>query len=345
MGGVAQLARSLGHRVTGSDANVYPPMDGQLRNTGIELTEGYRAANLEPQPDIVVIGNAMSRGNEEVEAVLDKGYRYTSGAQWLCEHFLTGRWVIAVAGTHGKTTTSSMVAWILEYAGMQPGFLIGGVPHNFGLSAHAGGGTFFVVEADEYDTAFFDKRSKFVHYRPRTAILNNLEFDHSDIFDDLGAIKKQFHHFVRTIPGAGLLVVNADDNNLAEVLTMGCWSGVEYFAGVSSQPKVSTTHWQFSPNGQLQTPADQFFEMLDTPALAGEHNLANAVPPLLLPDTPVCPCRCRWTHCASSKAYGDVWSCWERSTASRCMTILRTIQRRLRPHFLRCVSGCRAAGG
>ena len=195
MGGLAILARQLGHQVTGSDANVYPPMSTQLEAQGITLTEGYDPAQLEPRPDLVVIGNAMSRGNPAVEAALERGLRYTSGPQWLSEHLLQDRWVLACAGTHGKTTTSSMLAWILEYAGMQPGYLIGGVPGNFGVSARLGDSAFFVIEADEYDSAFFDKRSKFVHYRPRTAVLNNLEFDHADIFDDLAAIQRQFHHW------------------------------------------------------------------------------------------------------------------------------------------------------
>lgn len=284
MGGVALLARSLGHRVTGSDANVYPPMNGQLREVGIDLMEGYRASNLYDSPDVVVIGNALSRGNEEVEYVLNKGLRYTSGAQWLSQNFLFDRWVIAVAGTHGKTTTSSMLAWILEYAGLEPGFLIGGVPRNFGVSACQGGGTFFVVEADEYDTAFFDKRSKFVHYGPRTCVLNNLEYDHADIFPDLSAIKTQFHHFVRTIPATGLLVVNHQDNNLHDVLRMGCWSKLESFATDEAksvkQDDTSTSHesrWLHSSDGELRGPDNNTYLLPDTPALSGAHNRSNAV--------------------------------------------------------------------
>ncbi|WP_160152782.1 UDP-N-acetylmuramate:L-alanyl-gamma-D-glutamyl-meso-diaminopimelate ligase [Microbulbifer sp. ALW1] len=226
MGSLAQLAVAEGHKVTGSDANVYPPMSTQLERAGIVLTEGYDPAQLEPAPDLVIIGNALSRGNPAVEAVLEKGLSYTSGAQWLCDHFLGGRWVLAVAGTHGKTTTASMLAWVLEYAGMEPGFLIGGVPQNFDVSARLGNTPFFVVEADEYDTAFFDKRSKFVHYRPRTLIINNLEFDHADIFDDLAAIQKQFHHLVRTVPGSGL-VVAAQEDAVTQVLDQGCWSQVQ----------------------------------------------------------------------------------------------------------------------
>lgn len=223
MGGVAVLARQAGHKVTGSDENVYPPMSTQLQEQGIELMQGYHSAHLNQQ-DQVVVGNVMSRGNEAIEHVLNNNLSYTSGPQWLSENVLKDKWVLAVAGTHGKTTTSSILAWILEYAGLQPGFLIGGVPANFGVSARLGGGSFFVVEADEYDTAFFDKRSKFVHYHPRTLILNNLEFDHADIFEDLDAIKKQFHHLVRIVPGDGLIVHNGDEENLDDVLAQGCWS-------------------------------------------------------------------------------------------------------------------------
>jgi UDP-N-acetylmuramate: L-alanyl-gamma-D-glutamyl-meso-diaminopimelate ligase len=228
MGGLALLARALGHRVTGSDANVYPPMSTQLAAAGIALTEGYDPAQLDPPPDRLVIGNALSRGNPAVERALDDGLRYTSGAQWLAEEVLHGRWVLAVAGTHGKTTTASMLAWILDQAGLAPGFLIGGVPLDFGVSARLGDGPFFVVEADEYDTAFFDKRSKFVHYRPRTLVMNNLEFDHADIFADLAQIQRQFHHLVRTVPASGLIVAPRSDAALAEVLAMGCWTPVEH---------------------------------------------------------------------------------------------------------------------
>lgn len=229
MGSLAQLAQALGHRVTGSDHNVYPPMSDQLTAAGIDLIQGYDPAQLEPEPDLVVIGNALSRGNPAVEAVLDRGLRYTSGAQMLAEVVLPGRWVLAVAGTHGKTTTASMLAWVLECAGLAPGWLIGGVPGNFGVSARLGDAPFFVVEADEYDTAFFDKRSKFVHYRPRTAIFNNLEYDHADIFPDLAAIQTQFHHLVRTIPGEGRIILPAGDTALEQVLERGCWSEVERF--------------------------------------------------------------------------------------------------------------------
>jgi len=222
MGGVALIARALGHEVSGSDAHVYPPMSTQLEQAGIQLCEGYEPSHLQPAPDQVVVGNALSRGNPAVEYMLDQGMRYTSGPQWLAEQVLHERWVLAVAGTHGKTTTSAMLAWILEYAGLEPGFLVGGVPHNFGVSARAGKAPFFVVEADEYDTAFFDKRSKFVHYHPRTLVMNNLEFDHADIFDDLDAIQRQFHHLVRTVPGNGLIISPLDDGNLHDVLDLGC---------------------------------------------------------------------------------------------------------------------------
>jgi UDP-N-acetylmuramate: L-alanyl-gamma-D-glutamyl-meso-diaminopimelate ligase len=227
MGSLAQLAKAAGHQVSGSDTNVYPPMSTQLEKAGIGLTEGYDPVQFNPTPDLVVVGNALSRGNPAVEYVLDNRIPYTSGPQWLGDYFLREKWVLAVAGTHGKTTTSSMLAWILEYAGMKPGFLIGGVPSNFDVSARLGDSPFFVVEADEYDSAFFDKRSKFVHYRPRTAILNNLEFDHADIFADLNAIQTQFHHFVRTIPRQGLIVAPADDANIQEVLSRGCWSELQ----------------------------------------------------------------------------------------------------------------------
>jgi UDP-N-acetylmuramate: L-alanyl-gamma-D-glutamyl-meso-diaminopimelate ligase len=229
MGGIALLAREAGHTVSGSDAHVYPPMSTQLEQAGIRLMEGYDPAHLEPAPDWVVVGNVMSRGMPVIEYLLEKGLPYISGPQWLAEHLLRDRWVLAVAGTHGKTTTSAMLAWILQDAGLDPGFLIGGVPEDFGLSARFGAAPFFVVEADEYDTSFFDKRSKFVHYRPRTLILNNLEFDHADIFADLAAIRTQFHHLMRTVPGNGLVVSNGADANLDRVLEMGCWTPVERF--------------------------------------------------------------------------------------------------------------------
>lgn len=231
MGGIAVLARQLGHQVTGSDANVYPPMSTQLEAQGIALIEGYDPSQLDPAPDLVIIGNAMRRGNPCVEYVLDRNLPYTSGPEWLRDHVLQSRWVLAVAGTHGKTSTASMLAWILEHAGLNPGFLIGGVPGNFDFSARLGEAPFFVIEADEYDCAFFDKRSKFVHYRPRTLIMNNLEYDHADIFPDLASIQRQFHHLVRTVPSTGRLLVPAADAALDEVLKMGLWSEVERVDG------------------------------------------------------------------------------------------------------------------
>ena len=234
MGGVAQLARALGDEVSGSDVAAWPPMGGQLARAGIPVREGYDPAHLEPPPDLVVIGNALSRGNPAVEHVLDAGLPYVSGPQWLAERVLRGREVIAVAGTHGKTTTASLVAWILERAGLAPGFLIGGVPAGFGVSARLGAGRHFVIEADEYDTAFFDKRAKFVHYRPRIAVLNNLEHDHADIYPDLAAIQRQFHHLVRTVPRGGRILAAAGEAALDEVLAMGCWTPVERY-GVEAE--------------------------------------------------------------------------------------------------------------
>lgn len=287
MAGLALLARSLGHRVTGCDAKLYPPMSSQLAAQGVSYVEGYDPSQLdELRPEVVVIGNAFSRGNPLVEAVLERGLPYTSGAQWLAEHVLHGRWVLAVAGTHGKTTTSSLLAWILEHAGLAPGFLVGGIPENFGVSARVGGSDFFVIEADEYDTAFFDKRSKFVHYRPRTLILNNLEFDHADIFPDVQAIERQFHHLLRTVPPSGRLVVRADDRHLANVLTQGCWSEVEYFAELAPH-EIPPTRKKGTPTWlvQAQTPdASQFRVLRDGTVqgetrweLIGSHNLQNAM--------------------------------------------------------------------
>ena len=259
MGSLAQLAKELGHRVTGSDANVYPPMSTQLEQAGIELIQGYDPIYLQPPhmptpPDLVIIGNAMSRGNPSVEYVLDRGIAYTSGPQWLRDHVLQGKWVLAVAGTHGKTTTSSMLAWILQYAGMEPGYLIGGVTKNFPTSARLGGTPFFVVEADEYDSAFFDKRSKFVHYNARTVILNNLEFDHADIFTNLAAIQTQFHHLVRTVPNNGLLISPTNDKALAEVIQQGCWTPQQQFAVIDEETSTqeNTAEWQaklINPDG------------------------------------------------------------------------------------------------
>ena len=277
MGGLAVMAKRLGHTVTGSDAGVYPPMSTQLEAEGIELMSGYSADNLALKPDIVVIGNALSRGNEEVEAVLNLGLPYTSGAQWLADNVLQGRWVLAVAGTHGKTTTSSMLAWILDYAGLKPGFLIGGVPLNFSISARLGESEFFVIEADEYDTAFFDKRSKFVHYRPKTCVLNNLEFDHADIFDDLEAIKRQFHHLVRTVPSSGLLLTPVDDLNLDDVVQRGCWTQLEK---ISTQPSNEAS-WSAASVAAGETAFDVSYQGQIVGrvewALTGQHNVSNAL--------------------------------------------------------------------
>jgi len=279
MGGLAVLARAAGHTVTGCDTNVYPPMSTQLREQQIGLIEGYDVDQLSLRPDLFVIGNVVTRGNPLMEAILDAHLPYVSGPQWLAQHLLQDRWVLAVAGTHGKTTTSSMLAWILEYAGLAPGFLIGGVPENFGLSARLGHSDekhtrspFFVIEADEYDTAFFDKRSKFVHYQPKTAVLNNLEFDHADIFPDLAAIERQFHHFVRIVPRNGLIVVNGRDAALQRVLHQGCWTPVEKF-GVDEG-------WQVTSSGHSQNPDIHFQGKLQGTLrweLLGEHNHMNAL--------------------------------------------------------------------
>src|SRR3954464_235060 len=229
MGGIAAIAKAAGYRVTGSDSNVYPPMSDQLQALGIELIEGFDESQLKLRPDVWVIGNVVTRGNPLMEAILDQGERYVSGPQWLAENVLSGKHVLAIAGTHGKTTASAMLAYVLERAGCSPGFLIGGVPMDFPVSARHTGSRLFVIEADEYDTAFFDKRSKFIHYGPRTAILNNIEFDHADIFDDLAAIERQFHHFVRTVPRQGLLVVNGSDPAISRVLSQGAWTPIERF--------------------------------------------------------------------------------------------------------------------
>ena len=276
MGGIAQLAVASGHKVTGCDANVYPPMSDQLRDAGIELIEGFDAAQLALNPDIFVIGNAVSRGNPLLEAILDKGLPYISGPQWLAENVLQGRWVLGVAGTHGKTTTSSMLAWILEDANMAPGFLIGGVPLNFGVSARLGDTPFFVIEADEYDTAFCDKRSKFVHYRPRTAVLNNLEFDHADIFSDLAAIETQFHHLVRTLPQSGLIVSNAAETSLERVLERGCWTPVERFNDPAGYRVTGD-----DARGELVLYGPEGVIGRTRWNLSGEHNRANACAALL----------------------------------------------------------------
>jgi UDP-N-acetylmuramate: L-alanyl-gamma-D-glutamyl-meso-diaminopimelate ligase len=277
MGGLAALAREAGHRVTGCDANVYPPMSDQLRALGIELIEGFGPEQLALAPDLYVIGNVVTRGNPLMEAILDAGVAYTSGPQWLSEQVLQGRHVLAVAGTHGKTTTTSMLAWVLEHAGLNPGFLVGGVPQNFGISARLGAtapGAPFVIEADEYDTAFFDKRSKFVHYRPRTAILNNLEYDHADIFPDLAAIETQFHHLVRTVPSHGRLVVNGREESLQRVLARGCWSEVARFGARKEEPgslrSRGEPHSFDVLRGALKIARIEW-------SLLGEHNQMNAL--------------------------------------------------------------------
>jgi len=276
MGGVAQLAVTAGHRVTGCDANVYPPMSDQLRAAGVDLIEGFDAGQTALQPDVFMVGNAISRGNPLLEAILDAGLPYVSGPQWLAEHVLQGRWVLGVAGTHGKTTTAAMLAWILEDAGLAPGFLIGGVPLNFGVSARLGDTPFFVIEADEYDTAFCDKRSKFVHYRPRTVVLNNLEFDHADIFTDLAAIETQFHHLVRTLPASGLIVANAAEASLARVLAHGCWTPVVRF---NDPAGFRVTGSDAGGELVLHGPAGELGRAVWQ--LSGEHNRANACAALL----------------------------------------------------------------
>jgi len=267
MGGIAAIAKQSGYRVTGCDANVYPPMSTQLEAQGIELIEGFGVDQIDLEPGVFVIGNVVSRGNTLMEEILNRNLPYVSGPQWLADTLLRDKWVIGVAGTHGKTSTSSMLAWILEYLGLNPGFLIGGVPQNFGVSARITESPFFVIEADEYDTAFFDKRSKFVHYRPRTVILNNLEFDHADIFPDLASIETQFHHLVRTIPGKGLIVSNAREKSLQRVLQRGCWTQVENFG--SNEGWNIDKHDRVTLNGEPQGALEW--------DLLGEHNRMNAL--------------------------------------------------------------------
>ncbi|MEQ8486693.1 MAG: UDP-N-acetylmuramate:L-alanyl-gamma-D-glutamyl-meso-diaminopimelate ligase [Pseudomonadales bacterium] len=284
MGSLAQLARAQGHRVSGSDKALYPPMSDQLAAADIELFEGFDPAQLDPAPDLVVIGNAgLPRGHPGVEAVLDRGIPYTSGAEWLGREVLPGRWVLAAAGTHGKTTTASMLAWILDHAGLAPGYLIGGVPKNFSHSARLGASPFFVVEADEYDTSYFDRRSKFVHYRPRTLVINNLEYDHADIFPDLGAIQTQFHHLLRTVPGSGLVVAPGGDDAVNETLARGCWTPIERVSQVPARPhdRDSGRCW----TAELADPDGSAFDVLlggqvqgrVTWPLLGDHNVANAL--------------------------------------------------------------------
>ena len=285
MGSLAQLAREMGHRVSGSDQALYPPMSDQLAAADIRVHEGFEPGHLEPRPDLVVIGNArLPRGTESVEHILNSGLPYTSGAEWLGSSVLPGRWTLAVAGTHGKTTTASMLAWILECAGLEPGYLIGGVPQNFERSARLGGGRFFVVEADEYDTSYFDRRSKFVHYRPRTLAINNLEFDHADIFPDLGAIQTQFHHLLRSVPGNGLIVAPSSDAAVDEVLRMGCWTPVTRFGAQPPAEPVERdtgTLWSAPDSARDGSAFDvavdgEFMGRLDW-SLLGEHNQANAL--------------------------------------------------------------------
>jgi UDP-N-acetylmuramate: L-alanyl-gamma-D-glutamyl-meso-diaminopimelate ligase len=283
MGGVAAIAKSAGFRVTGSDLNVYPPMSTQLEELGIEFIQGYGAEQLDLRPDIVVVGNALSRGSPVVEAMLDRGMAYTSGPQWLAEQVLREKHVIAVAGTHGKTTTTAMLTWILEEAGLAPGFLIGGVPSNFDSTARLGKGPFFVIEADEYDTAFFDKRAKFVHYRPRTAILNNLEFDHADIYPDIAAIRRQFNQLLRTVPAAGRVIVNGEDAELATTLGMGCWTPRETFA-VAKASREGGADADWSALIAAGSAASRFTVLCHGKAVAevnwpllGEHNVMNAL--------------------------------------------------------------------
>lgn len=271
MGGIAAIAKALGHKVTGADANVYPPMSTQLEQLGIELTQGWDPAQLEPAPDLVIIGNALSRGNPAVEYVLNTNIRYSSGPQWLAEQVLFDRWVLAVSGTHGKTTTSTMLAWILECAGLKPGFLIGGIPQNFDCSARLGESPFFVIEADEYDTAFFDKRSKFVHYRPRTLVINNLEYDHADIFPDLAAIQRQFHHLLRMVPANGLVLSPEDTPAVSQTLQMGCWSERQSYGKDWRAELLSADGSHFALYLQDKKLGELNWQ------LSGQHNVDNAV--------------------------------------------------------------------
>ena len=276
MGGLARLASELGHQVGGCDANMYPPMSTQLHQLGVDLFDGYDPAQIESwNPELIVIGNALSRGNPCVEMVLNRKTRYMSGPRWIYEEVLRERWVVAIAGTHGKTTTASLVCWLLEHAGFEPGFLVGGVPENFGVSARLGSGRFFVIEADEYDTAFFDKRSKFIHYHPDTLLLNNLEYDHADIFDTLDEIKKQFHHLVRIVPGKGQILVNQEDDNLADVISLGCWSQLQRF---SIKEKADwTAHAQSEDFSRFDVYNQGEFQGTVESPLIGSFNMANTL--------------------------------------------------------------------
>ena len=276
MGSLAIIAKQLGHTVSGSDVNVYPPMSTQLEMAGIELMSGYSVDHLFPLPDQIIVGNVMARGNEVVEYLLNNHIPFTSGPAWLHDHVLQDRWVLAVAGTHGKTTTSSMLTWILESAGLQPGFLIGGVPENFDYSSRLGDSKYFVIEADEYDTAFFDKRSKFIHYCPHTLVINNLEFDHADIFDDLDAIKRQFHHLIRILPSDGKLIINQDDQNIQDVIDMGCWTPIESFSTSNSAATWYAGDIDLQ-NSQFTLQQNNKPRGLGALELFGRHNIANAI--------------------------------------------------------------------
>ena len=277
MGSLALLARDLGHTVTGSDQSVYPPMSTQLENAGITLMQGYNRSHLQPHPDLVIVGNAMKRGIDAVEYMLDAGLPYISGPQFLADHVLQGKHVLGVAGTHGKTTTTTMLAWVLDQAGLNPGFLIGGVPLGFSQSARLGGGKYFVVEADEYDSAFFDKRSKFVHYHPKTAILNNLEFDHADIFDDLAAIQKQFHHLVRTIPSTGRIIAPITETHIDEVLKMGCWTPV-IRTGLDTDTQAELYAELIQADGSHFKVLEQGKVIAEVQwSMTGQHSVANAL--------------------------------------------------------------------
>jgi len=276
MGGIAAIAKQLGHRVSGCDANVYPPMSTQLEALGIELMSGYKTEHLQDEPDIVIVGNAMGRGNPMVEYVLDRNIPYISGPQWLLENVLKDRWVLAVSGTHGKTTTSSMLTWILEYAHMSPGYLIGGVPQNFDVSARLGQAPFFVIEADEYDTAFFDKRSKFVHYRPRTLVINNLEFDHADIFDDISDIQKQFHHLIRAVPSNGLIISPKSETFIQQTLAKGCWTPTEF--SVTQQDEQGWYAKKLHQDGsKFELYFNNVLQGTVDWSLIGDHNVENGV--------------------------------------------------------------------
>jgi UDP-N-acetylmuramate: L-alanyl-gamma-D-glutamyl-meso-diaminopimelate ligase len=277
MGGIAAIAKAAGHRVTGADRNVYPPMSTQLAALGIEVFEGFDPAQLDPAPDVVVVGNVMSRGHAVIEELLERNIPFVSGPEWLAREVLRDRWVLAVAGTHGKTTTSSMLAWILEFAGLSPGFLIGGVPEDFGISARLGEQPFFVIEADEYDTAFFDKRAKFVHYRPRSLVLNNLEYDHADIYPDVEAIERQFHHLVRTVPASGLIVHHASDPHLSNVLRMGCWTRCESFTRVTDSAAVWTTGAAAADGSEFEVRCEGRVVGRIGWQLIGGHNVDNAL--------------------------------------------------------------------